>query len=212
MDMYNQTRTDQTPWRTAGGNAVDALSNWYGLSNTGTGTTGTPGQTRPSVGTPDLSQMPGYQFQMQQGQQAVGRNLAAAGLSDSGAAGKALTQYGQGFAQNYASQYVNGLQSLAGLGQTSVAQTGAAGANTANQVGANQIYAGNAGAAGTIGTGNAINSGLSGLVGAYGQYSTAQQQQQYNNLGFTPNSPGYMTYTAPPADTSAGTTTYFGGP
>lgn len=129
--------------------------------------------------------MPGYQFQLQQGTQAVDRNLAAAGLLNSGAAGKALTQYGQGLAQNYGAQYVNGLQSLAGLGQTSVGQTGAIGANTANQVGANQIYAGNAGAAGQIGVGNAINSGLSGLVGAYGQYNTAAQQQSQLQTGVT---------------------------
>jgi hypothetical protein len=184
LQMYNTTRDDQAPWRAAGGQAVNALSQWYGLGGTGASPTG---QSRP--GTPgggvDLTQLPGYQFQFNQGQKAVQNNLAAAGLSDSGAAGKALTQYGQGFAQQYGSQYVNGLQSLAGLGQSSVQNTGNIGANTANQIGGNAIYAGNANAAGTVGTANAINSGLQGLTGLYGQYQTQQQQISANQNSVT---------------------------
>jgi hypothetical protein len=174
LQMYNQTRQDQTPWRVAGGNAVGALSNWYGL--------GANGQVDPTAGAKDsqlLQSMPGYQFQLQQGNQAVQRNLAAQGLLGSGAAGKALTQYGQGFASNYANQYTNGLQSLAGLGQTSAAQTGAMGANAANQIGSNQIYAGNAQASGYANQANAVNQGLSGLTGALGQYQIQQGYQNY---------------------------------
>jgi len=198
LSMYNTTRQDQAPWRAAGGQAVNALSQWYGLGGVSTpGSATSPQGYDPSSGriirgdgsigqlipggsaagtstpsTPDynsiLSNLPGYQFQQQQGNQAVQRNLAAAGLLQSGAAGKALTQYGQGIASNYATQYVNGLQSLAGLGQTSVANTGAIGANTANQIGANQIYAGNAQASGYANTANAINTGLGGLASAAG--------------------------------------------
>ena len=240
LSMYNTTRQDQAPWRQAGGQAVNALSQWYGLGGVSTPSSTSPQGYNPSTGrvirgngdigqlipggsaagnaassTPDynaiLSNLPGYQFQMQQGNQAVQRNLAAAGLLQSGAAGKALTQYGQGVASNYATQYVNGLQSLAGLGQTSVANTGAVGVNTANQIGANQIYSGNAQASGYVGQANAINSGLGGLAGSYGMYQQQQYQQNYNNLGFTPDLPAYMSY-SPPATESPGTTTYFGGP
>jgi len=232
LQMYNTTRQDQAPWRAAGGQAVNALSQWYGLGgiNTPTGQDGydpssgntigpngvigqiIPGggnaysegepiqsggrrggviprqtQTSATSQTPDynaiLSKLPGYQFQLQQGNEAVQRNLAASGLLQSGAAGKALEQYGQGVASNYATQYVNGLQSLAGLGQTSVANTGAIGANTANQIGANQIYSGNAQASGYAGTANAINSGLSGITGAYGMYNSYQNAQPQWNAG-----------------------------
>jgi len=31
LTMYNQSRADQAPWRAAGGQAVNALSQWYGL-------------------------------------------------------------------------------------------------------------------------------------------------------------------------------------
>lgn len=284
LAMYDQTRADQAPWRAAGGQAVDALSRWYGLGgvnlnqsgqdNSGQVTTppvtagypltgysrhgalinpsgtgqaqggslggvgyaqggkpttpeeqaaenaqfakdpmslfdrlggasvavgsgpnpfapnggGAPSPFSPGGGSNSssnyynniLSNLPGYQFQLDQGSQAVSRNLAAQGLLQSGAAGKALQQYGQGVASNYATQYVNGLQSLAGLGQTSVQSTGNIGANTANQIGANQIYSGNAQASGYAGTANAINSGLSGVAGAYGMYNT-WQNQGYNN-------------------------------
>jgi hypothetical protein len=175
----------------------------------------TPAASGGAQSTPDynaiLSGLPGYQFQLAQGQQAAERNLSAAGLLNSGAAGKALTQYGQGLASNYATQYVNGLQSLAGLGQTSVQATGAAGANAANQIGQNYLYAGNAAATGSVGTANAVNAGLQGLVSSYGQYQTQQNQQynqQYDNLQpFYPNQPRMY---EPPPDT--GTTTYYGGP
>ncbi len=206
IGMYNQSRADQTPWRTAGGQAVNALSNWYGLggvagtgAGTGYGSSGGVGQPvragggggglngiyGPGAMIPGGSQgpsamsqeqtirnTPGYQFNFDQGTQALQRNLAAKGLLNSGAAGKALVQYGQGYADNYQQQYVNGLQSLAGLGQSSVGATGSLGANAANQIGSNQIYGGNAAAAGYANTANAINGGLNNITSAYARYNT----------------------------------------
>src|SRR5712671_4814493 len=275
LAMYNQSRADQAPWRAAGGQAVNALSQWYGLGGINqpssadpnapsaapgysTGGNPTPGGVggwnggtagggygsttpggglysaggrvgggmdrtiqpvtgpapRPGTGQQPidyqklLSSLPGYQFQLSQGENAVNSNLAARGLLQSGAAGKALTQYGQGVASDYATQYINGLQSLAGLGQTSAANTGALGANAANQIGSNQLYAGNAQASGYVGQANAINSGLSGLAGVYGQYRTQQNQlynQQYDQLQpIYPNIP----YAQDPYANS----TYGGGP
>ena len=206
LQMYNQTRADQTPWRTAGGAAVNALSNWYGLGglpaaqptaaatgpqkkpNYGGSLVGqaisgaynaaqapynaVPPNTAPSAATQmqTIANTPGYQWQLSQGTQAVQRNLAAKGLLNSGAAGKALEQYGQGLAGTYESQYVSGLQSLAGLGQGAANSVAAAGMNAANQVGSNQIYAGNAQAYGAIGQGQAIVQGIQGLAGIAGDY------------------------------------------
>lgn len=192
LQMYNQTRQDQAPWRQAGSSAIGALSNYYGL--------GANGQVNPNAGAADtklIQSMPGYQFNLQQGNQAVQRDLAAKGLLGSGAAGKALTQYGQGYAMNASNQYLNGLQSLAGIGQTSVQNTGALGANAANQMGSNQIYAGNAQASGYANQSNAINQGLSGLTGALGQYNIQQgYQNQYQNQ--------YLNNQAPAQDYSGG--------
>jgi hypothetical protein len=198
LQMYNQSRQDQTPWRQAGGQAVNALSNWYGLggvqqqqtsgmgqpSRFGGGAGGMNGiyggsnmipggsQAGPSAMSQEqtIRNTPGYQFNFDQGQQAVQRNLAAKGLLNSGAAGKALTQYGQGYADNYQQQYVSGLQSLAGLGQSSANSTGALGANAANQIGSNQIYGGNAAAAGYANQSNSFNQGLGSIVQGLGRY------------------------------------------
>ena len=67
----------------------------------------------------DLTQDPGYQFQLQQGEQALGRRMAAQGMNQSGAALKAAQEYGQGLAgTTYNDAYNRWLQQnqqLAGL-------------------------------------------------------------------------------------------------
>ena len=69
----------------------------------------------------DLTQDPGYQFQLQEGQKALDRQLAAQGLGQSGAAIKAAAQYSQGLAdQTYQDAYNRWLasrsQNISGLG------------------------------------------------------------------------------------------------
>lgn len=156
-----------------------------------------------TASTPDynkiLSNLPGYQFQLQQGSQAVQRNLAAQGLLQSGAAGKALTQYGQGLAQNYAGQYAGGLATLSQLGEAGAAGVASAGINAANQIGSNQIYAGNAAAAGYANTANAVNTGLGGLASAYG-YA--------NQPNYGPSAANYPTYLSSAADTQSDPSLY----
>ncbi len=70
----------------------------------------------------DLTQDPGYQFRLQQGQTALDRSLAAQGLGQSGAAIKAATEYSQGLAdQTYNDAYQRWLSQnsqLAGLSGT----------------------------------------------------------------------------------------------
>lgn len=59
-----------------------------------------------------ITKDPGYQFQFDQGKQAVTRGMAARGFLDSGNEGIALEQYGQNFAK---SAYNDRLTQLAGL-------------------------------------------------------------------------------------------------
>lgn len=60
----------------------------------------------------DLTQDPGYQFNLQQGQQALDRRQLAGGNYFSGQAGKELQQFGQGLADNtYESAFNRALQS-----------------------------------------------------------------------------------------------------
>ncbi len=138
---------------------------------------------------------PGYQFQFQQGQQALENSAAAQGNLLSGSTLKGLEQYGQGLAdsnygnvynralgqyqqnynifnQNQNTQY-NRLASLAGLGQTTAGQLNSAGqsaaGNNANILlgSAGQIgqNINNAGAATASGYINSANAINNGLSG-----------------------------------------------
>lgn len=114
-------------------------------------------QTFTSPTAAQAEQMPGYQFQQQQGQQAVQNSAAASGNLLTGNTAAALDQYSQGlastdynnlynqsmgnyqtnyntFEQNQANQY-NRLASLAGLGQVSAQQLGNQGIQTGANIG-----------------------------------------------------------------------------
>lgn len=141
----------------------------------------------------DFQEDPGYQFRMQQGQQALERSAAARGGLLSGRAGKDMTSYAQSAAsqeygnafnryQTNRSNQLNPLQSLAGMSQTaSGAMSGAAGAyganvgnnltSTANTVGNNMMGAGNARASGYVGQANAVNSAIGGGASAFQNYN-----------------------------------------
>lgn len=175
LQMYNQTRTDQAPYRQAGGVALGQLS-----SGTAAG-----GEFNRNFTMSDFNADPGYQFRMDQGSKALQASAAARGGLLSGGTLKSLDRYGQDYASNeYSNAYnrfnndqttrFNRLSSIAGLGQTSTAQTGAAGTSAANQIGSAQMGAGNAAAAGYINQGNAISGGASSLGNFY-------LQQQYMN-------------------------------
>lgn len=126
----------------------------------------------------DVTQEAGYQFGMQQGQNALNNQLAARGMRNSGAALKAAARYGNdygttkfndAFNRNIAnrSAVLNPLQSLAGLGQTGIAGLGQAGQNYANTVGNNALQLGNAQAAAGIAKANNTTNALNQLGGWY---------------------------------------------
>jgi len=129
---------------------------------------------------------PGYAFRLSEGQKALDRQAAARSGLMSGGALKAAQRYGQEMgSQEYTNAFnryqiernarLNPLQSLAGVGQTSVNQLGAAGQNYANAAGQAMGAAGQAQASGYMGAANAISGGL-------GQYMNYNQQQQQNSL------------------------------
>lgn len=158
LQMYNQTRADQQPWRDAGAGALSQLNQQM------------PDLTR-NFSASDFQADPGYAFRMQQGQRAIERSAAARGGLDSGATLKALNDYGQGMgSQEYGNAYnrftndqtnrFNKLSSLAGIGQTANGQIANAGMNTANNISQNTVGAANASAASQIGSANAMAGGL----------------------------------------------------
>ncbi len=62
-----------------------------------------------------VTKLPGYQFGMDQGSQALNRQLAAQGLTGSGAQMQELQQFGQQYAGQYLSQEQQRLAGLAGM-------------------------------------------------------------------------------------------------
>lgn len=137
---------------------------------------------------------PQYQFQLQQGQQALQRQLAATGGIEGGGALKQLNAYSQGVASqayqqafnNFQTQQQNAignLQNLANAGQaaaTSQGQFGLQGATTAANLGlAGSEYSGN------VGLGGAEYAGNTGIqtnqyAASLGYQSAAQQAQNAN--------------------------------
>jgi hypothetical protein len=161
--MYGQTREDLAGYRGAGNDATNALKAFYGL----------PGGVGPDAAhlSKTLANLPGYQFMQGQGVQALDRSAASKGLLNSGAQGKALTQYGQNFAMSNALQpYLSGLQGLSAQGENAAAQTGYAGQNAAAGAAQAQMAGGQAAAGGWINSANAINNGLGQGAGLYGLY------------------------------------------
>jgi len=147
---------------------------------------------------------PGYAFRMSEGMKGLERSAAARGGLLSGAMMKGIQRFGQDLGsqeyQNAFNRYqaerqarLNPLQSLAGVGQTTSQQLGAAGQTMAGNVGQAIGAAGQARASGYMGQANA-------LTGALGQYMNYNQQQQQNallsqaigNRGFGGGGAGYM--------------------
>ena len=119
-----------------------------------------------TAGTGGFTESPGYQFRLNQGLNAVQKSAAARGLLGSGGTMKALNDYAQGQASSEFENYANRLAAMAGIGQTSTNQTGVLGANTANQIGQNQLYSGQAQASSYINGANSANAAISN--GVYG--------------------------------------------
>jgi hypothetical protein len=166
MQMYNQSREDMTPWRTAGANALNQL-------------TGQMSDLGRSFTLNDFQQDPGYQFRMNQGQQALERSAAARGGLMNGGTLKSLARYGQDYASNeYQNAYnrfnndrdrrFNQLSSIAGVGQTASSQLGNAAMQTGQNIAQNQIGLGNAIAANNLSQANRMGqaAGMAAGVGS----------------------------------------------
>jgi len=165
LDQFNRQVELQAPFREAG---VRALGKLEGAAEY------TP------FGMAQFQQDPGYAFRLSEGQKALDRQAAARGGLISGGALKAAQRFGQEMgSQEYTNAFnryqtersarLNPLQSLAGVGQTSVNQLGAAGQNYASGMGEAIGAAGQARASGYVGQANALNSALSGSANMYMQ-------------------------------------------
>jgi hypothetical protein len=152
----------------------------------------------------DFQTNPGFQFALQQGQQALQRSAASKAGVLSGAAQKELANYTTGAAeQGFGTAYQQALQAYqtnygnafntyeanqqnaysrlaqqAGQGLSATGQANQAGMNYANMSGQYAVGAGNAAAAGTLGSANALASGLTGSTSAVGSATNNYLAQQ----------------------------------
>jgi hypothetical protein len=154
--MYDQTRADFAPYREAGYGALSQMQNLL---------------KDPS----SLAQQGDYQFGLNQGIKARDQSAASNGMLYSGAQQKALTQYGNDYANTKLNESYNRLAGLAGTGQQATGSTAAAGQNYGNQVGNTLQGMGNARASGYVGGANAWSNAF-GNIG-----NLLQQQDVYKN-------------------------------
>ena len=106
--IYNSNVALAQPFISGGTNAENELQGFLGLG-------GDPAKINAAFNT--YLNSTGYQFNRQQGLDAVTQSKAVSGLLDSGSALKALDAYGTGIADQYGQQYVGNLQNLSDTGQ-----------------------------------------------------------------------------------------------
>jgi hypothetical protein len=112
---------------------------------------------------------PGYQFGLDEGRKTLEASAAAAGGLNSGATLRALTRYGQGYADQQGYRpYVSDLMQLSGRGQAQASQMGNQGMQYASQMGANLQNAANARAQSTYQQNQNLQQGLGALSGWLG--------------------------------------------
>jgi hypothetical protein len=157
LGIYNQTRSDLMPYNMTGQNALSQLASLFGIGGANGGT------PNAAAATSALTQFPGYQFGLNQGQTALDRSAASRGLLLSGGQLKDSQTFGQGYAmQNAWNPYVSQLNSMSSLGENAAAISGNQGVATGQGVANSQLAAGQAQASGIMGSANALNSGISG--------------------------------------------------
>ena len=202
--MFDTQNQQQTGFRAAGQNALsnigalgtgqyqtyDQAGNPVGNTQTGSGYLQHQFDAQDFANNVD----PGYAWRLNQGQQQAQRqaNLGGGALSGNALAG--LQDYTQGQAsqeyQNAFNRYqtqrtniYNTLASIAGLGQTSLGQTGQMSTQTGANIGNAVANAGAAQAAGQVGSANAYGGALSGIGNNVMLSSLLKPQTQ--NTGFT---------------------------
>lgn len=200
LGIYNQTRSDLSPYLHTGQSALGQLASIFGLG------AGGPSAASAQNAMSALQNYPGYQFQLQQGIQGLDRSAASKGLLLSGAQLKDTTAYGQGMAQTAFGSYLSGLQNLSGLGENAGVMTGNQGASTgqgiantlingSNNVAQSTLAAGQSAAAGQVAQGN-MWSGLLGNTGLQNGLSSSLQ-------GFFSQNPNYGSSAITPGDPNA---------
>ncbi len=177
LQMFREGQEATAPWRETGEQALSGLADIYGLS-------GDEGRAR---ATESFQASPGYQWQVDEAAKASDAAAAAGGRFYGGSQMKALQSLRQNRANLEYGSYTQGLQSLAGVGQSSAGQTAQQATMVGGNVGQSYMAAGNASAQGVIGAGNAAASGY--INQANMMTNMASQGMQAYGMGMFNKSP-----------------------
>lgn len=224
MAQFQQMRGDLQPYMNLGRGAISPLMSALGYNSDWSVNPNNPLQQRFTMPTlADVRNAPGYQFQMEQGNQAINNSAAAKGGLLSGATLKDLLSFSQGLADTtYGNQFdralttfktnyssaadnANRLSNLVQTGQNSAAGVGQQGLQAANNAGNMLTSGAAASAAGQVGGANAINQGLGSLGNSAMTYSLLNQLRNSGGGGNV-SSYGGTTFDA------NNTSTYFNDP
>lgn len=200
---FNQTTQNLAPYLNTGNMANQQLQTDLGLGNN----TSDPnfGSLTAPFTAKDLENTPGYQFQLQQGTQALNRQNAASGDYFSGAALKEGQQFAQGLADSTYNtayqQWLQGKQSNFGMlnstaqsGQNAAVNQGGFAAGLSG-LGTNTLQnTGNITAAGNNAQNTAINNSLAGAL--TGSFSAGGGSSSYGG-GFSGALGGQGTFVGP---------------
>jgi hypothetical protein len=177
-DAYNSNQQNLSPYIGQGAAAGTKLSSLMGTGGD-PNAQGFGSLTHNFTGQDYLNnQDPGYQFQLQQGQNALQNSQAADSGAMSGAAMKGLIGYNQGMAstgyqnafnrfQTTQNNQYSRLSGLMGLGENAAAGAGNTGAALAGTIGNTITGSANASAAGTVGVANAVTGAINNGSGYY---------------------------------------------
>ena len=161
--QYNQSRKDMMPWLEAGRQSLADIQSSLGST---------------------YQESEGYKFQVKEGEKAALSNLAALGMTNSGSALKALTEYRMGLASQDYGDWYNRKAGIAGAGQTQSQALSNTGQRYAGMIGGSIQDEATARASGYVGQANALNSGIDNALGFLGQYSggRALSPLNYGNM------------------------------
>ncbi|HEY5072069.1 MAG TPA: hypothetical protein VII63_08560 [Caulobacteraceae bacterium] len=177
--IYASNKAEIQPFVDRGNTAGDELNGFLGLG-------GDPAATQAAFNA--YLNSTGYQFNYNQGLDAVNSNAASKGLLDSGAAVKALDAYGTGLAQQYGQQYATDLAGVSKQGSDSASALAGVGQNYANAFSSNNNNAASITANAGLSSANAITGMIGQGLSAYG-LSRGQSSFGGANAGATPYNP-----------------------
>ena len=190
LDMYQDTAHNLDPFLQQGKIAVNNLASYLGQGGATTAPTFDP--NAPGVkpfSLADFQASPAYNFNLQQGQQAIDKASNARGNMYAPQTLQDISKFSQGLASNeFSNAYnmynqnqsnvVNRLSGLANSGQSAAVQQGGFGANAGANWGNAQMQVGNANAAGTVGMYGNLMQGGADVYNNYLQNQILNRQQQ----------------------------------